>query len=88
MKRGRKANLEISFSLDTIEWAYADFLQPDFSHTSRIELYTAPVMGFFFLLRIGVGKLRMSDIRLGRDDDQNDTVTITIRNRKTDQFNK
>ena len=30
----------------------------------------------------------MSDIRLGRDDDQNDTVTIPIRNRETDQFNE
>ena len=29
----------------------------------------------------------MSDIRLGRGDDQGDTITITIRNSKTDKFN-
>lgn len=40
-------------------------------------------------MRIGaVGKLKMSDNRLGRDEDIHDFATVTIRNSKTDQFNE
>ena len=53
MKRGQKVRRKISFSLDMLEWLYTDFLQNDSAKLSRVELYTAAVLGFFSLLRVG-----------------------------------
>ena len=56
MRRDRKENREIPFSLDMIEWLHTNFLQVDLANTSRSELYTATVLGFFFLLMVGEGR--------------------------------
>ena len=89
MKRQRRVSRKIPFSLDMAEWMYRNFLAPDMANQMRIELYTATVLGFFFLLRIGeLEKLRMSDVQLGRGEDLNEIITIHIRNSKTDQFNE
>ena len=83
MRRGHKVRREIPCSLDMLERIHTDFLKDDLSNASRVELYTSDVLGFFFALRIGeLEKMRMSDIRLGRDGNQSDTDTIAIRNSK------
>ena len=70
------------FILDMIEWSYIDFPQNDLPSTPRIELYTSVMLGCCFSLRIGeLGELRMSDIRLRRDEDNDDFAPITIRNK-------
>ena len=89
MKSTHKVDREIPFSLDMIEWLYGNYLEGDAANYSRIELVTATVVGFFFLLRVREpGNLRMSDVKLGRSENRNGFITIHIRNSKTDQFNE
>ena len=88
MKREHKTSRKIPFSVDMIDWLYSHYLSVDLTNVARVELYTATVLGFFFLLRIGEsGNLRRSDIVLGKDENNDDVVTISIRHSKTDQFN-
>ena len=50
-------------------WIFVEYLQKGPAIQSPVEFYTGSILGFFFLLRIGeLQNLRMSDIRLGRDD--------------------
>ena len=89
LKRGRETARKSPFSYEMLLLSHDVFLKQGLGNPPRIELFSAAILGFFFLLREGeLGKLRTSDIRLGKDAQGEDHVATTIRNSKTDQLNE
>ena len=87
IRKKHRRNRKIPFSIETLKWLYGEFLRTWLNSPARIELFTGAVLGFRPLLRVGeIGKLGMSDLRLGRDDNGLERLTLIIRNIKTDQF--